>query len=220
MDGRVGARVGPVICCVVAAVLFCGVASAGSAAAQTIVDEWAAVKVPPPPELKPVTIDPKVTALLILDIQPQTCNAERRPRCLPSVPRIQGLLAQARAKGVAVVYSLAAGGTAADIFKEVAPVAGDPVVLSGPDKFFGTDLEKILKEKGISTVITVGTASHGAVLYTASGAALRGLKVIVPVDGISADNTYAEQYTAWHLANAPRVGAQVTLTQINLIRLP
>ncbi len=220
MDGRVGARVGLVICWVVAAVLCCEVAGAGSAASQTIVDEWAAVKVPPPPELKPVTIDPKVTALLILDIQPQTCNAERRPRCLPSVSRIQGLLAQARANGVAVIYSLAAGGTAADIFKEVAPEAGDPVVLSGPDKFFGTDLEKILKEKGISTVITVGTASHGAVLYTASGAALRGLKVIVPVDGISADNMYAEQYTAWHLANAPRVGAQVTLTQISLIRFP
>ena len=28
------------------------------------------------------------------------------------------------------------------------------------------------------------------VLYTASGAALRGMKVIVPVDGMSADNAY------------------------------
>jgi nicotinamidase-related amidase len=207
-------------CCVAAAILFCGVAGAGSAAGQTIVDEWAAIKAPPAPELKAVTIDPKVTALLILDIQPQTCNVERRPRCLPSVPRIQGLLTQARAKGVAVAYSLAAGGTAADIFKEVAPVAGDPVVLSGPDKFVGTDLEKILKDRGIGTVITVGTAAHGAVLYTASGAALRGLKVIIPVDGVSADNTYAEQYTAWHLVNAPRIGAQVTLTKMDLIRFP
>jgi nicotinamidase-related amidase len=37
--------------------------------------------------------------------------------------------------------------------------------------------------------MTVGTASYGAVLYTASGAALRGLKVIVPVDRTSADST-------------------------------
>lgn len=219
MDGRIWTRVARVISCVVAVVLVYGVAGIG-AAAQTIVDEWATVKAPAPPELKPVTIDPKVTALMILDIQPQTCNVERRPRCLPSVPRIQALLAQARAKGVAVVYSLAAGGTVADIFKEVAPVPGDPVVLSGPDKFFGTDLEKILKDKGIQVVITVGTASHGAVLYTASGAALRGFKVIAPVDGMSADNTYAEQYTAWHLANAPRIGAQVTLTKMDLIRFP
>jgi len=117
-----------------------------------------------------------------------------------------------------VIYSLAAGSTAADIAKELAPSAGEPAVLSGPDKFLGTDLEKILKEKGIKTVIAVGTASEGAVLYTASGAALRGLKVIVPVDGMSSSTAYAEQYTAWHLANAPRVGAQVTLTKIDLIR--
>ena len=53
------------------------------------------------------------------------------------------------------------------------------------DKFLGTDLEKILKDKGIATVIIVGTAAHGAVLYTGSGAAMRGMNVIVPVDGMS-----------------------------------
>ncbi len=194
--------------------------NARPAGAQTIIDEWATVKAPPPPELKAVTIDPRVSALLILDILPQTCNAEHRPRCLLAVPRIQALLTQARAKGMPVIYSLALGGTAAEIFKEVAPLAGEPIVMSGPDKFLGTDLEKILKERGIQTVITVGSASHGAVLYTASGAALRGFKVIVPVDGTAADNTYAEQYTAWHLVNAPRIGGQVTLTKIELIRFP
>ena len=49
-------------------------------------------------------------------------------------------------------------------------------VLSGPDKFLKTDLEKILKDKGITTVIAVGTSSNGAVLYTGSGAALRGME--------------------------------------------
>jgi nicotinamidase-related amidase len=34
-------------------------------------------------------------------------------------------------------------------------------------------------------VIAVGTAANGAVLYTASAAAFRGMNVIVPVDGIS-----------------------------------
>jgi len=38
--------------------------------------------------------------------------------------------------------------------------------------------------------------------------------IAVPVDGVSADTTYAEQYTAWHLANAPRISAAVTLTTI------
>ncbi len=85
-----------------------------------------------------------------------------------------------------VIYSIIANSTPADVIKDVAPLADEPSVLSGPDKFRNTDLEKILKEKGITTVITVGTASNGAVLYTASGAALRGMNVIVPVDGMSA----------------------------------
>ncbi len=46
---------------------------------------------------------------------------------------------------------------------------------------------------------------------------MRGMKVIVPVDGISADIPYAEQYTAWHLTNAPLVSNAVTLTTIDQI---
>jgi nicotinamidase-related amidase len=184
---------------------------------QTIIDEWNTVKVPPAPELKPVKIDPKVTALLMLDFNKQSCNAERRPRCIASIPKVQKLLTEARAKGVPVIHSVGAGAAVADIAKELAPLTGEPMISSGPDKFLGTDLEKILKEKGVKTVIAVGTASHGAVLYTASGAALRGMQVIVPVDGISAEITYAEQYVAWHLLNAPRISTLVTLTKIDLI---
>jgi nicotinamidase-related amidase len=201
--------------------LAAGLADMGTphaALAQTIVDEWNAVKVPPAPELKRVTIDPKGSALLVLDIVKQTCPP--RPRCVASVPKIRGLLTQARDKGVAVIYSLIPGGTVADILMEVAPQGGEPIVVSGPDKFLGTDLEKILKDKGVQTVIIVGTAAHGVVIYTASGAALRGLKVIVPVDGMSAADAYPEQYTAWHLANAPRVGPQVTLTRIDMVQYP
>jgi hypothetical protein len=44
------------------------------------------------------------------------------------------------------------------------------------------------------------------------------MQVVLPVDGMSAENTYAEQYTAWHLANAPRVSAKVVLTKIDLIK--
>jgi nicotinamidase-related amidase len=186
--------------------------------AQSIVDEWNSVKVPPVPELKPVTLDPGTTALLLLDFNKQVCNAERRPRCIASIPVVAKLLKEARSKGVKVIYSLSAGASVADIAKELAPLSGEPAVTSGPDKFLGTDLDKILKEKGVKTVIVAGTAAHGAVLYTASGAALRGIKVIVPVDGMSAENTYAEQYVAWHLLNAPRISNQATLTSVELIK--
>ncbi len=184
---------------------------------HTIVDEWSAVETPSPPELKPVTVNPKETAFLILDIQNQNCNLERRPRCVTSLPKIQDLLKRAREKGMPVIYSLSGQATENDIRKEVTPLAGEPVVKAGVDKFFKTDLEKILKERGIKTVILVGTAAHGAVLHTATGAALRGLQVIVPIDGMSSTEIYAEQYTAWHLVNSPGTQRQTTLTKISLI---
>ncbi len=201
------------IFCLWALVLFCSPVSA-----QNIIEEWDTVKTPSAPELKSVTVDPKVTALLLLDFNKQTCNAERRPRCIASIPKVQKLLTEARSKGVFVVYSLSPGATVADIAKALAPLGNEPVVTSGPDKFIGTDLENILKEKGIKTVIVTGTAAHGAVLYTASGAAFRGMQVIVPVDGLSAESTYAEQYVVWNMANAPRVSTQSVLTRIDLIQ--
>ncbi len=68
--------------------------------------KWGSVKVPPPPELKDVTVDPKTTALLLLDFNKQTCNAERRPRCVASIPKMKKLLDYARAKGILSVWNL------------------------------------------------------------------------------------------------------------------
>jgi len=191
------------------------IALAGPAFSQTIIDEWASVKTPPPPALKPVTVDPKTTALLMLDFMNQNCG--KRPRCIATIPAVKKLLSEARGKGAAVVYSIIANTTSADVMTDVAPAANEPSVLSGPDKFLRTDLEKILKERNIQTVVVVGTAAHGAVLYTGSGAALRGMNVIVPVDGMSAD-PYPEQYTAWHMANAPVLSQRVTLTKLDMIK--
>ncbi len=185
-----------------------------SALGQTIIEEWGEIKAPPAPALKPVKLDAKDTALLMLDFVKQNCSP--RPRCVASLPKVQGLLARARENGVVVVYSVA-GQPMTDVLPEVVARAGEASVSSGPDKFLNTDLEKILKDRGIKTVIVTGTAAEGAVLNTAAGAALRGFKVIVPVDAASSTLPYNEQYTAWHLGNSPRVGPQVTLTRIDQI---
>ena len=186
------------------------------AQAANIVDEWASVKAPAAPELKPVTVDPKTTALLMLDFMNQNCG--KRPRCLATIPAMKKLLDEARAAKVLVVYSIIANTTTADVIADVAPKADEPHVQSGPDKFLRTDLEKILKDKGITTVIVNGTASNGAVLYTASGAAFRGMNVIVPVDGLSAVDTYSELSAVFTLLNAPSVSAKTTLTRSDMIK--
>lgn len=189
----------------------------GPASAGDVIEEWASVKAPPPPAIKPVTPDPKTTALLMLDFVQQGCNA-KRPRCLESIPAVAKLLSAARAKTMTIIFTGFGKAQRTDILQEVAPVASEPYLVAFLNKYLGTDLEKMLKEQGIQTVITVGTAAHGAVITTASESASRGFSVIVPVDGMSAENTYAEQYTAWHLVNAPVIAPRITLTKTDMVK--
>jgi nicotinamidase-related amidase len=188
--------------------------------AETVIDEWAGVRLPPAPALKPVTLVGNETAILAMDFTTQTCTPQRRLRCANQVPQVARLLSEARLKGAFIVYSVALpGSTAADILKEVTPAAGEPVLPPlGPDKFINSDLDRMLKERGIKTVVAIGTQAHTSVLHTGAAAALRGYKVVVPVDGMSGDDAWPEAYTAWHLANAARIGPQVTLTRMDMIK--
>jgi hypothetical protein len=63
---------------------------------DTIIDEWYSAKLPAPPQLKPVTLDPKTTALLVMDFTVQTCTVERRKRCADSVPKVKKFVEEAR----------------------------------------------------------------------------------------------------------------------------
>lgn len=214
---------GAALAMVVTAMAFGAAAASRPAAAQTIIDEWHDVKVPPAPALKPVTVDWPTTALLVLDFNGAKdatmgpCNSTTKPRCLASVPKVAKLLSEARAKGMLVVFSVGGTGTTADIMTALTPKDGEAIIRSGADKFVGTDLEKILTAKHITSLIVTGTASEGAVLDTATDAALKGMNIILPVDGMSSTQLYAEQYVAWHMANARGVSTKTTLTKVDLI---
>jgi len=203
----------------VMAAIFLSLTTIGPVCATTIIDEWGKVVTPAAPQLKEVKLPAEGTALLLLDFNKQVCNDKSRPRCVSSIPAVSRLLGEARKANILVVYSLTAGSAAPDIAPALAPRPGDPIVTSGPDKFLGTELEKILKDRNIKTVIVTGTAAHGSVICTASGAALRGIKVVIPVDGISAESLYPEQYTVWHLLNAPRVSTMTTVTKTDMIQI-
>lgn len=198
---------------------FALVAALSPAGAQTIVDEWASVKLPPAPALKAAKVDAPTTALLLFDFTHQTCSQERRPRCAASVPKLKKLLEDARARNMFVVWSVAtADSKPSDILPEIAPRAGEPVLPSlGPDKFIKSDFEQMLRDKGIKTVIITGTAAHTTVLHTGGEAALRGFSVIAPVDAMSSNDQFSEAYTAWHLANAARIMNATTLTRVDMI---
>ena len=205
----------------VAGTLAVALLTASPALAADIIAEWATVKAPPVPELKPVTLDGKTTALLILDMMKRGCSA--RPRCVATVPNVKKLHDAARASGAMVFYSLVGGDnpTPADIVDSgIAPRDGEWVFQRGPDKYLGSGLDERLKARGIKTVIVCGTSAQGVVIGTGSGSAQRGYKVIVPVDCMSSEDPYMEQYAAWHMfkGGPAIVTEQTTLTRSDMIK--
>ena len=147
-----------------------------------------------------VTLDPATTAYLVLDINSSVCAP--RPVCVATVPAIAALLDRARQANAFIVYSnSSAPGTT--IMPEVAPRPDDPVVKSNADKFFNTQLDDILRNRGIRTAVIVGTAANGAPLYTSFGANARGYTVVVAEDGISSPDDIAVVVARYQLLNQP-----------------
>jgi nicotinamidase-related amidase len=189
-------------------------------ATADITSEWANVKLPPAPELKPVTVDPATTALLVLDMMKSNCGV--RPRCLATVANVRTLLEAARAHGMTVVHNLTGAGRVEDLVDpSLAPRPGEFLVngAGGADKFVNSNLDQGLKERGIRTVIVTGTSAQGAVAGTTNGAAQRGYKAIVPVDGMSAEDAFNELYAVWHIYKGGPVNltGNATVTRSDMI---
>jgi nicotinamidase-related amidase len=197
-------------------------ALAASPAVADVISDWSTAVAPPPPELKEVTADPSTTALLLLDIMKAGCSA--RPRCVAAMPNIKRMHDEARAHNMVVWYSLVGAdgkATPDDIMDPaIKPRTGEWYRQGGPDKFMGSTLEPILKQAGIKTVIVCGNSFQGATVGTASGAAQRGYKVVVPVDCSAGEDVYHEQYAAFHLAKGGPAGitSNVTLTRTTMIK--
>ncbi len=191
--------------------------TAGVSRAGDILEEWGKVNPPAAPQAEAVHADPSVTALLVLDMEERTCSPERRPRCISTLPAVERLMAHARRHGVPVLHSTTSRSAPENILPQVKPLEGETVVKSGANKFFMTELFDALQEKHVKTVIIVGTAAHGAVLHTAAGAAMHGFRVIIPADGLSAEDLYTEQASLMLMLTGPATKNAVTLTKTDLI---
>jgi hypothetical protein len=189
-----------------------------AAEAADAVAEWDSIKALPPPELQPVTIDPTKIGVMVMDFG-ANCNAEVRPRCLWAVPNVAKVLEQARAKNMTIVFIRTQNMQPGDFVPAVAPRAGEPYFVgTKEDKLIGTDAEKIFRDKGIDTLLLMGHQGNGSVMVTALGAAMRGFKVIVPVDTMPAATAYQEQFAIWEIANGPAFRGLSTLTRSNLLK--
>jgi nicotinamidase-related amidase len=182
------------------------------------------LQMPANPDPVPVTVNVATTALLVFDVVEDI--ASRQPVCKTKMlPVITALLARARKAGVTVGYGTRAHNRQGWL-PEVAPQPGDIDIESkAQDRFYNTELDKLLKAKGITTLILVGWKVSGSVTYTSVGATLRGYTVVVPVDA-SLDATDYEiaigQYQILHqnsanAENEPLKDRASTLSRTDLI---
>jgi nicotinamidase-related amidase len=193
--------------------------AAAPARAADIVADWPSLQMPPPPTLKPASVDPKTTALFLFDFMSTNCN--QRPRCVEAIPRLKALLDRARAAKMLVAYTLPGNGKIVD--PGIAPHEGEVVdqKQGGPDKFLNSDLDKRLKDHGIKTVILCGTSAQGVGLGTGAAAAQRGYFVIYPVDCLPSESAFREAYAAWHMGGGgpPVTTKWVTVTRSDMIKI-
>ena len=154
-----------------------------------------------------VEVNPKTTALLIVDMQNDFVKEGGKlvvPTAKDTIPAIRQLLDLARQHGMFVAYTQDShlpndpefpiwgehcliGTWGWEIVDELKPQPNELVVQKRRyDGFYGTTLEHDLRVAGVDALIVTGTVANICVLHTAGSAALRWFKVIVPKDGISA----------------------------------
>jgi nicotinamidase-related amidase len=156
----------------------------------------------------PSTVDPKTSALLIMDFQ--TAAVEMVPT------EKEGLLARtamlvegARNAGMSVIYVVvgfragypelsprnqvfapirgsgrfAEGAVGMEVHAAVAPKPGEVIVTKHrASAFFGTDLDMILRANGIETLVLAGIVTSGVVLSTVRHAADADYRLVVVED--------------------------------------
>jgi nicotinamidase-related amidase len=158
------------------------------------------LQMPALPDPVRVVLKPATTALLVFDMVDPVCKSQQK--CTGEmVPALVPLLARARKLGVVVGYSTRAP-TMSKWLPEVAPLQDDTTIVAyGQDRFFNTDLDGILKAKGITTLVLTGWKINGSVLYTSVGATLRDYTVVVPVDASTAASDYETAIGQFQILN-------------------
>jgi nicotinamidase-related amidase len=202
--------------------LSCGAAQAQPAAPGG--KPMMTLQMPATPDPARVTLDPKTTALVVLDFVEDICNAQ--PSCKGQMlPAMISFLERVRKAGLVVAYGTREQNMTKWL-KEVAPTPGDiKIINTAQDRFYNTDLDKVLKAKGVKTLIMVGWKVSGSVTYTSVGAMARDYTVVIPMDTTSAASSYETTIGFYNvlnsgnanLANEPLKPKAVTLTRTDMI---
>lgn len=169
------------------------------------------MELPEIPWQEKVELSGEKSAVLVVDMQNDFVHERgslRVPTAAATVEPIRTLLERARKAGGQVIYTqdwhvpddpefriwpkhCVAGTWGAEIVAELSPQPGEPAVKkTSYDPFFRTELEELLRERGVEELVIVGTVANICVLHAAGSGALRGFRVTVPKNGVSALNEF------------------------------
>ena len=176
------------------------------------------------PASQPLDLDPRTTALLILDLT-KRCDDPRLP-CHRILPAVAEFTLKARDAGVFIAYTVIKGqkgrpeGALPDVF-ESRPE--EPVFYTDSySKFQETELHDTLGKRGIKRIIVTGSAANFACLYTATDAAQHfGYEVVIPSDGVVSWTEYEHDYALFQLSVLPGgTSRNFRFTELGLISFP
>jgi nicotinamidase-related amidase len=158
------------------------------------------------PEPKPVTLDTKSSAILVLDLNAR-CDDPKQV-CSKIVAPVGEFLDKARAAAVPIIYSVSASAKGKPIGQIAAPLKykeGEVIIYpDGFDKFVSGELQAWLNERGAKTLVVTGSSTNSAVLYTATTAArMYRYPVVIALDGVNANTRYEHEYAIHQLTVLP-----------------
>jgi nicotinamidase-related amidase len=168
-------------------------------------------------------IKPAECALIVVDLQEDFVDPGK-PMCVPEayrqIPRVKSLIAGCRELGVPVVFTehtiaedcagsyyeywddIADGATKEGapntaVYHELAPLHGERVIRTkhSYDSFAGTDLDYVLRDRGVKTVIICGTLTNFCCEATARGAFSLHYNVVFGSDVTATQSAFAHEAT-------------------------
>jgi len=175
------------------------------------------------------------TAVIVIDmINDFVSGVFKNDRAAKIIPNIKALLNHARRTKVPIVYATdahlpnvdpefdvwgshaIAGTWGAEIIDELKPQKGDFHVLKQKySAFQGTNLDQLLRELKVNTVVLMGVVTDICIQHTAADAFFKGYKIIIPQDCVEAVDSPTQEAAIKYLRKA--YGCVIT-TSIELIK--
>jgi len=168
------------------------------------------------------------TAIIVIDmINDFVTGVFKSERAIKIIPNIKRLLDFVRKQGIPIIYATDAhlpnvdsefevwgphatrGSWGAEIIGELKPKKGDFRIFKRKySAFQGTDLDMLLRELKVDTLILTGVVTDICIQHTAADAFFRGYRVIVPQDCVEAVDAPTQEAAIKFLIKA--YGAKIT----------